>query len=107
MLLNYFTLKNKPIVKKYNLNTNDYIIGVGYTGMMSSTSVLEGLKKIKGDNTVEALIHPAIYYNETKDSHTKEFEITQDKMLKNLIENLGYITTNYIEEQNNISLSNV
>lgn len=107
MLLNYFTLKNKPIVKKYNLNTNDYIIGVGYTGMMSSTTVLEGLKKIKGDNTVEALIHPAIYYNETKDSHTKEFEITQDKILKDLIENLGYITTNYTKEQNNISLLNV
>ena len=106
-LLNYFTLKNKPIIKKYELTTNDYIIGVGYTGMMSSSAILEGLRKIKGEQTVEALIHPAKYYDDTKNSHTKEFEITQDEMLKDLIENMGYTIDNYIEKQNNISLLNV
>ncbi len=106
-LLNYFTLKNKPIIKKYELTTNDYIIGVGYTGMMSSVAILEGLRKIKGEQTVEALIHPAKYYDDTKNSHTKEFEITQDEMLKDLIENMGYTIDNYIEKQNNISLLNV
>ena len=106
-LLNYFTLKNKPIIKKYELTTNDYIIGVGYTGMMSSGAILEGLRKIKGEQTVEALIHPAKYYDDTKNSHTKEFEITQDEMLKDLIENMGYTIDNYIEKQNNISLLNV
>ena len=106
-LLNYFTLKNKPVIKKYELTTNDYIIGVGYTGMMSSGAVLEGLRKIKGEQTVEALIHPAKYYDDTKNSHTKEFEITQDEMLKDLIENMGYTIDNYIEKQNNISLLNV
>ena len=106
-LLNYFTLKNKPVIKKYELTTNDYIIGVGYTGMMSSGAILEGLRKIKGEQTVEALIHPAKYYDDTKNSHTKEFEITQDEMLKDLIENMGYTIDNYIEKQNNISLLNV
>ena len=106
-LLNYFTLKNKPIIKKYELTTNDYIIGVGYTGMMSSGAILEGLRKIRGEQTVEALIHPAKYYDDTKNSHTKEFEITQDEMLKDLIENMGYTIDNYIEKQNNISLLNV
>ena len=106
-LLNYFTLKNKTTVKKYSLTTNDYIIGVGYTGMMSSSSVLEGLRKIKGEYTVEALIHPAKYYDDTINSHTKEFEITQDEMLKDLIENMGYTIENYVERENNISLLNV
>ena len=107
IILNYFTLKNKPVVKKYNLNTNDYLIGVGYTGMMSSSTILEGLRKIKNDSIVEALIHPAIYYDNTIDSHTKEFEITKDQMLKDLIENMGYSIDNYIEKQNDISLLNV
>ncbi len=107
VLLNYFTFKNKNIARKYNLNTNDYIIGVSYTGMMTSATILEGLKKIKGKYCVEALIHPAKYLNNTKNSHSIEYEITQDKTLKELIENMGYIVDNYAEKQNNISLLNV
>jgi len=97
-LLNYFTLKNRPIAEKYSLKTNDYIIGVGYTGMMDSTSILEGLRAIKPDNVVvEALIHPAKYYDDTKSSRTKEFEITQDSMLKDLIETAGFSIQSYID----------
>ena len=106
-LLNYFTLKNRTVLKKYDLKTNDYILGVGYTGMMSSLVILEGLKTIKKDCTVEALIHPAIYPDKTKNSHTREFEITQDSMLKDLIENMGYDISNYMKNQSNISLLNV
>ena len=97
ILLNYFSLKNKQIVKKYNLKTNDYLIGVSYTAMMSSETILEGLKKIKNADIVEALIHPCIYYDDTIDSHTKEFDITKDNMLKDLIEMMDYQITNYIE----------
>ncbi len=97
ILLNYFSLKNKQIVKKYNLKTNDYLIGVSYTAMMSSETILEGLKKIKNADIVEALIHPCVYYDDTIDSHTKEFDITKDNMLKDLIEMMDYQITNYIE----------
>ena len=96
-LLNYFSLKNKQIVKKYNLKTNDYLIGVSYTSMMNSNTILEGLKKVKNADIVEALIHPCVYYDDTIDSHTKEFEITKDNMLKDLIEMMDYQITNYIE----------
>ena len=75
--------------------------------MMSSLVILEGLKTIKKDCTVEALIHPAIYPDKTKNSHTREFEITQDSMLKDLIENMGYDISNYMKNQSNISLLNV
>ena len=97
LLLNYFTLKNRQIVEKYGLKTNDYIIGVGYTGMMNSSTVLEGLRTIRNRNfkVAEALIHPAKYYDETKNSHTQEFEITQDTMLKDLIETMDFEISNY------------
>ena len=97
LLLNHFSLKNKLTLKKYNLQTNDYIIGVSYTAMMNSDTILEGLKKVKNGNIVEALIHPCIYYDDIIDSHTKEFEITKDEMLKDLIEMMDYQITNYIE----------
>ncbi len=96
LILNYFTLKNKQTVKKYNLKTNDYLIGISYSGNMDSDTILEGLKKIKSKSNVEALIHPCLYYDNTVNSHTKEFKITVDKMLEDLIENLGYEISNYI-----------
>src|SRR5574344_561649 len=46
LLLNYFTEKNMETLKKYNLKTNDYLIGVGYTGMMDDMALEYGLKSI-------------------------------------------------------------
>ena len=65
--------------------------------MMNSNTILEGLKKVKNADVVEALIHPCVYYDDTIDSHTKEFEISKDNMLKDLIEMMDYQITNYIE----------
>ena len=45
MLLGYFTKINKKTIKKYMLKTNDYVIGVGYTGMMNKNTILSGIKK--------------------------------------------------------------
>ena len=97
LLLNYFSIQNKVLIKKNNLQTNDYLIGVGYTGMMNSNTLVEGLRKIKKDCVVEALIHPEKYPNDKKDSHSIEFEITQDLMTKDIIETLGFKITNYKE----------
>ena len=87
MLLNSFTFINRFTAKKYNLKTNDYLIGVSYTGDMDSSTILEGLKKIKGENIVEALIHPTL--------ENKEFELTKDSELKNHIERMNYVISNY------------
>lgn len=81
MLLNTFTFLNKIVLKKNSLKTNDYIIGVGYTGMMTAKTVLEGVKRAKG-NTVEILIHPCKYLDDINNSHTREFLITQDEAIK-------------------------
>lgn len=96
ILLNTFTLKNKKTAEEFNLKTNDYLIGVGYTGMMDSKTLEYGLKAIENDNIIaECLIHPRKYTSKKSDHHSTEFEITQDKMLKDTIYRLGYEITNY------------
>jgi len=87
MLLNFFTIINRQVAKKYNLETNDFLIGVSYTGDMDSSTILEGLKKIKKGKTIEALIHPNL--------QSKEFFLTKDENLKKHIECMNYEITNY------------
>ena len=93
MLLKYFTHKNKKTLRKYDLKTNDNIIGVGYTGMMSADAIISGVKATQNSEIIEALIHPCKY--EKQDSHLNEFYITQNKNLKKDIENLGFVFANY------------
>lgn len=95
LLLQHFTSINRNTVKKYNLKTNDFILGVGYTGMMDSDAIKYGLEIIDEECIVEALIHPCKYDNFCKDSHTKEFAITQNMTLKDTISRLGFDITNY------------
>lgn len=96
LLLNTFTVQNKKIIKQYGLTTNDYIIGVGYTGMMDEKTVLQGLSAIKEDAVVEALIHPCRFSKDKpKNQHQKEFMITQNMDLKDKIERLGFEIGNY------------
>lgn len=94
-LLRYFTLKNRQTLDKYGLKTNDFLIGVGYTGMMDNYTLEYGLKEINEDSLTEALIHPCKYDGSKKDSHTKEFAITQNKELEEKIKKLGFEITNF------------
>lgn len=98
-LLDLFTVINKKNVLKYGLNTNDYVLGVGYTSMMDSETVLEGLAGLKNyeDITAEVIIHP-------KNSDTvqnAEYLLTKDTRLRERIEAAGFAITNYIEESKN------
>lgn len=96
LLLNSFTSQNKNVVKEYGLNTNDFLLGVGYTGMMDSQTVFKGLEKLEMDNVVaEALIHPCKYNEQVKNHHSVEFGITQDRDLEDKIKRLGFDIVNY------------
>src|SRR5574344_2694585 len=90
-LLNSFTVKNKEKITEYNLTTNDYIIGVGYTGMMDDKTLYWGLNSIKDENAiVEALIHPCVFEKSLPvNQHEIEFKITQNADLKDKIQRLG------------------
>ena len=99
ILLNTFTAINKKLVKKSGLKTNDYLVGVGYTGMMDNRTVEYALLSLKKKSSclAEALIHPCNY--EIMDNHYEEFLITQNKELKTKIENMGFeISNHYLEE---------
>ncbi len=89
ILLNTFTVMNRGTVKKHNLKTNDYLIGVGYTGMMDDTTLEYGLKALNKDCIVETLIHPCKYSSDIIDSHYTEFSITQNLELKEKIQGMG------------------
>lgn len=98
-LLDTFTFFNENTAHKWELNTNDYLIGVTYTSMMDALSVSYGIMAVNYDNiTVEALIHPCRYEDGTIDNHFTEFMITKNKKLKEKIENMGFEITNYVEK---------
>lgn len=96
LLLNHFTFhNNRKLIRQYGLTTNDYIIGVGYTGMMDYKTIFEGLSVIKEDAIVEALIHPCNFGGKYNHPRQKEFEITQNMDLKDKIQRLGFEIINY------------
>ncbi len=102
MLLNTFTMINSGLIKEKHLKTNDYLIGVGYTGMMDDRSIAYGLKSLQNKDCIaEALIHPCDYDNETKDHHTTEFELTQNEDLRDYIKQLGFELTNHTKGMKN------
>lgn len=96
ILLNTFTMINSNLVKENNLKTNDYLIGVGYTGMMDDKSIAYGLNALKNKDCIaEALIHPCDYDSELKNHHTTEFELTQNEDLRDFIKEIGFELSNH------------
>lgn len=91
LLLKFFTLQNRKLLKNYELKTNDYLLGVCYTGMMDSKTLEEGLKAIEDDNIIaECLIHPKKYTSAENDHHTEEFALSVDKILQDTVYRLGF-----------------
>lgn len=96
LLLNYYTNINKKVLKETNIKTNDYILGVGYTGMMDCGTIEAGLEALPDKDIIaEALIHPCKFSSDIKNHHVSEFMITQSKELENKIFRLGFEITNY------------
>ena len=52
ILLGYFTLHNEATVEKYELKTNDYLIGIIYSTMTDALTVSYGLNKVKFNNII-------------------------------------------------------
>lgn len=95
ILLNFFTMLNRKVLQEFGLKTNTYLIGVGYTGMMDSQTLEYGLKAIDEDVLTESLIHPCLYADGIKNSHTTEFSISVDKTLEDSIKRMGFEITNF------------
>ncbi len=93
---------------RLNINTNDFLIGVMYTGMMSEETIIEGLKHIKDENSLtEIIIHPSIKEHidsnilpkgtgkESFSNRYREFLITQSPTIKSSIKNLDFELYNF------------
>lgn len=94
-----FTIFNETSIHKYELKTNDYLIGLIYTSMIDALTISYGSMAIKYDNvTVEALIHPCRYEDGTINNHFDEYMLTKNKKLKDKLEHLGYEITNYAKK---------
>lgn len=88
LLLNTFTLINK------HHQTNNYFIGVLYTGFMDEEAIIKGLSKITKDNSItEVIFHPTT--DETKKENYREFLITQNPNFKEELKNSGFALSNY------------
>ena len=99
LYLNFFSILNENTIQKYQLNTNDYMIGILYSSKMDAIAISYGLRPLNYENIiVECLIHPGRYDDGTIDNHFDEYMITRNKKLKGKIESLGYAITNYAEE---------
>ena len=100
LLLDFFTIFNEALIHKYELKTNDYLIGIIYTSMMDALAISYGAMAINyKDVTVEAIIHPRRYEDGTVDNHFYEFKLTKNKKLKDKLEKLGFEITNYVEKE--------
>lgn len=99
IVLNHFTQKNKQILNKHNLKTNDYCIGIQYRNLMYDKSIEYGLKEIDDNETlVEAFIQPCLFSTLHKNKNLQEYHITQNKTLEDNIKRLGFELTNYRKE---------
>ena len=89
ILLNSFSLINKKEIK-----TNDYFVGVLYTGKMDEKTILNGLKWIRKENSItEIIFHPTI--DKSKTNNYNEFLITQNLNFIDKLRNLGFELTNH------------
>lgn len=96
ILLNYFTYTNTKFLQKRNINTNDYFVGVLYTGMMTEKTIIDGLRKNRKDNSLtEVIFHPTT--DTQRNNNYIEFKTTQNPNFKKELENLGFMLTKYSE----------
>ncbi|MEI7473418.1 MAG: ChbG/HpnK family deacetylase [bacterium] len=96
-LLNHLSAINHKTAAQYGVKTNDYIIGVAYTGFMDSQTIESGLNSIKDKNCItEMLIHPCKFKDlNPKNPRYIEFLTTQDLILQEKIKSKSWILTNY------------
>ncbi|MGN1125272.1 MAG: carbohydrate deacetylase [Candidatus Gastranaerophilaceae bacterium] len=96
LLLNTFSMRNKKVALNNGLKTNDFLVGVSYTGLMNDKTITSGLSALKDDENiiVESLVHP---YK----SHIQEYAVVKNKDMKYRIESFGFDYTTYRELSSN------
>jgi len=100
ILFGFFTVFNDGTIHKYELKTNDYIIGMLYSSMMDALAISYGITAVNYKNViVETIIHPSRYEDGTVNNRFDEFLLIKNKKLKKKLERLGFEITNYVEKE--------
>lgn len=99
MLLGAFSTVNYQVSNEYGLLTNDYFIGIAYTGNMDENALSYGLKAVKKDAVVEAILHPTVDVSK-KDNHREFLSFLNPKLKEETLKN-GWELTNYKELSGN------
>lgn len=87
----------KNLIKDYDLNSNDYFIGLTYKDLMDTKSLEYGLKTLTDEDniTIECAINPCSYLRNINNSRSLEFKMSQDKILEDTIRRMGFEITNH------------
>lgn len=103
-LLNTLSHTNKKIINVLNsksenkkISTNNYIIGVSFTGYMDKNTILCGLNALKNtqNKTVEIIVHPKNFKNNKNNLNYLEFLTVMEPNLKKDIQKAGFKLANY------------
>lgn len=81
LLLNLFTFKNRKTLQKYHLQTNDYFIGVLYTGNMDMETIAAGIKRLPDHCSCEIIFHPTL--DQKRVTNYREYLTLLNQQLKN------------------------
>ena len=87
LILNTANWINQRALKKYEINTNDYFIGILYSGQMDKSTVLNGIKQLPKETVTEIVFHPTT--NKWKHLNYLEYKTLIDKGLREEIEKSG------------------
>jgi len=96
-LINKYSHNNKKYLLEQNILTNDYFISNLYAGLFNN-NIIETILKNYSDKkfcTVELSLKPVSYLRDQNDTYSREFKITQDRLLEDNINRLGFDITNY------------
>lgn len=100
IMLNFFTLFNDVTIQKYELSTNDYIIGILYSSLIDALTISYGTMAVNHKNIrIEVLLHPSRYDDGTINNYFNEYLLIKNKKLKDKIEQMGFEITNYVEKE--------
>lgn len=84
-VLNTFSYINKKTLEEYGLMTNDYFLGVSYTGYMDEDTIRHGLRAVKDDNIeLEAILHPTLDTSK-KDNYQEFLSITNPEFKSEIL----------------------
>lgn len=99
-ILYLFSFINKKNLSKYNLQTNNYLIGTLYDSLMNSLVVSYGINANNfNDTIIEVRIHPCRYNDGTIDKYFDELMLIKNNKLKNKLIDMGYEITNYVKKE--------